>query len=206
MERAKQQLYDILKDHVPDNAVHYCLDLWMSIPFHFKVKGKRTTKLGDYRYDRRNGAHSITVNMDLNKYSFLITYIHEVAHLLTTERNGRNVPPHGSEWRVNFRELMQPVLSELVFPKDILAPLKKHMQNPKASTYADPALVSVLRDYDSQNGGLVPLSDLEEGDLFEFNNRQYQKLQLRRTRVLCLEVRSSRKYLISKLALVKGHA
>ena len=92
MERAKKQLYQILKAHVPDDAVHYCLELWTSIPFNFKVKNNRTTKLGDYRYDRRNGAHSITVNMDLNEYSFLITYIHEVAHLLTTEPN----TPHPS--------------------------------------------------------------------------------------------------------------
>lgn len=195
-----------MKGHVPENAVHYCLDLWTSIPFNFKVKGTRTTKLGDYRYDRRNGAHIITVNMDLNRFSFLITYIHEIAHLLTTERDGRDVPPHGAEWKANFSELMQPVLSELVFPGELLTVLKKHMQNPKASTYGDPALLSELRKYDDLNGELVPLSSISEGDLFEFNRRTYRKLQLRRTRVVCLEVKTSRKYLISKLALVKAQA
>ncbi|MCK5366987.1 MAG: SprT-like domain-containing protein, partial [Cyclobacteriaceae bacterium] len=109
MESAKKKLYQILQNQVPENAVHYCLDLWETIPFNFKVTRKRNSKLGDYRFDQRNGSHSISVNFDLNQYSFLITYIHELAHLLTTERFGRKSQPHGKEWKSNFRELMEPV-------------------------------------------------------------------------------------------------
>jgi SprT protein len=203
VEQAKKKLYGILVSHVPENAVHYCLDLWTSIPFHFKVARKRNTKLGDYRHDRRNASHTITINHDLNSYSFLITYIHEVAHLLTTERSRRKVSPHGTEWRANFKELMEPVLTDLIFPTDVLGPLQKHMKNPKASTYADPKLVSALRKYDRHGDDLIPLSALEEGDIFEFNQRVYKKLNLRRTRVMCQESASSRKYLISKMALVR---
>ena len=204
MGQAKKKLYQILQKHVPENAVHYCLDLWTSIPFHFKVTRKRSTKLGDYRFDHRNGSHTITVNVDLNKYSFLITYIHEVAHLLTTERHGRKSQPHGKEWKSSLKELMGPVLSDLVFPTDILIPLKKHLKNPKASTYADPVLVNALRNHDEQKTDLVLLSTLEEGDIFEFNKRMYKKISLRRTRVLCQQADSSRKYLISKMALVRN--
>ena len=203
MEQARKKLYQILVKHVPENAVHYCLDLWSAIPFHFKVTRKRSTKLGDYRFDHRNGSHSITVNFDINQYSFLITYIHEVAHLLTTERKCRKTRPHGSEWKSSFKELMEPVLTDLIFPIEILIPLKRHMKNPKASTYADSALVKILRTYDDHEKDLVPLSILDEGDIFEFDNRMYTKLNLRRTRVLCVQEDSSRKYLISKMALVK---
>ena len=204
MDQAKVKLYKILQKQVPENAVHYCLDLWSSIPFHFKVTRKRSTKLGDYRFDHRNGSHSITVNFDLNKYSFLITYIHEVAHLLTTERYGRKSQAHGKEWKTCLKELMEPVLSELIFPVEVLSPLRKHMKNPKASTYADPVLVHALRIHDEEETDLVPLSILEEGDIFEFNKRMYKKLSLRRTRVLCQQADSSRKYLISKMALVRS--
>lgn len=188
---------------MPENAVHYCLDLWTAMPFHFKVTRKRNTKLGDYRFDRRNGSHSISVNHDLNHYSFLITYIHEVAHLLTRERFGRKTQPHGKEWKSIFKELMEPVMTDLIFPDVILKPLKKHLKNPKASSYADADLVHVLRQYDEQERDLVPLSTLDEGETFEFNNCIYKKLHLRRTRVLCQHSESSRKYLISKMALVK---
>ncbi len=188
---------------MPENAVHYCLDLWTAMPFHFKVTRKRNTKLGDYRFDRRNGSHSISVNHDLNHYSFLITYIHEVAHLLTRERYSRKTQPHGKEWKSIFMELMEPVMTDLIFPVEILKPLKKHLKNPKASSYADADLVHVLRQFDEHESDLVPLSTLDEGELFEFNNSLYKKLSLRRTRVLCRHSVSSRKYLISKMALVK---
>lgn len=204
MDKAREKLYRILQRHVPENAVHYCLDLWATKPFHFKVTRKRYSKLGDYRFNPNDGSHSISVNYDLNLYSFLITYIHEVAHLLTTERNGRNVTAHGQEWKANFRELMQPVLSDLVFPKDILGPIKRHIRNPKASTYSDSNLLSVLRKYDEHPTDLVPLAHLEEGDVFEFNKRHYKKIQLRRTRVICQQAGTSRKYLISKMALVRN--
>lgn len=203
MEKSKQKLYQILVRHVPEDAVHYCLDLWGTIPFNFKVTRKRNSKLGDYRFDQRNGSHSISVNFDLNQYSFLITYIHELAHLLTTERFGRKTQPHGKEWKSNFRELMEPVMTDLIFPDEILKPLHKHMKNPKASTYADSHLVQALRQFDEHESDLVPLSILGEGDTFEFNNGMYKKLNLRRTRVLCQQADTSRKYLISKMALVR---
>ena len=203
MEVAKRKLYQIMVKHVPENAVHYCLDLWTAIPFHFKVTRKRSTKLGDYRYDPMKKSHAITVNVDLNQYSFLITYIHEIAHLLNTERHGRKVPPHGVAWKDCFKELMEPVLTDLIFPHDVLLPLLKHMKNPKASTYADSKLVMALRDYDEQKSDLIPLAELNEGDIFEFNKKMYKRLDLRRTRVLCQHADSSRKYLISKMALVR---
>lgn len=203
MEEAQQKLYKIFQRHVPDNAVHYCLDLWSALPFNFKVTRKRHSKLGDYRYNPVNKSHAITVNHDLNKYSFLITYIHEVAHLLTTERNGRKSAPHGASWQANFKELMEPVMTDLIFPDDVLAPLKNHMREPKASTYTDAKLLHALRNYDDSPSDLVPLVHLDEGDIFEFNNLMYKKIHLRRTRVLCQQSGTTRKFLISKMALVR---
>ena len=39
----------------------------------------RNTKLGDYKYDNKNG-NQITINNDLNPYATLITLTHEIAH------------------------------------------------------------------------------------------------------------------------------
>jgi len=205
VSKPKEKLYKILRQHVPENAVHYCLDLWEAKPFHFKVTRKRNSKLGDYRFNPNDGSHSVTVNHDLNRYSFLITYIHEVAHLLTKERNTLKVKAHGPEWQANFRELMEPVLSELIFPKEVLVPLYSHMCKPKASTYSDAKLLAALRKYDDhRSSDLVPLEELEEGDIFEFNSRMFTKMKPKRTRVLCQQAGTSRKYLISKLAMVRN--
>ncbi len=201
---SRPKLYQILSRHVPENSVHYCLDLWIATPFHFKVTRNRSSKLGDYRFDPHQKDHTISVNHGLNKYSFLITYVHEIAHLVTTEKHGRRAQPHGKHWKMTFIELMHPLLNDLVFPADVLEPLRRHMKNPPASSHSDLRLVNALRQYDANQDNLVPLASLEQGDIFEFNKHMYKRLDVRRTRVLCLQADTERKYLIPKLAMVRS--
>lgn len=194
-------LYSLLKNHLPSNAVHYAYDLWAEHQFNFKVTKSRTSKYGDYRYTPRTGQHTITVNGDLNIYAFLVTYLHEVAHLVTYKANPRVALPHGKEWKANFRMLMLPMLSDLVFPQDILDPLSHHMKNPKATSSADHRLSAALRKYDEQTG-LVHLGEIKLGDIFRLNKRVFKAESKRRTRIVCEEIKSGKKYLISKIALV----
>ena len=195
--------YQLLKNHLPENAVHYAYDLWVSYQFRFKVTRKRNSKYGDYRYNPIDDSHTITINGDMNPFAFLVTYTHEVAHLVTYKRFGKKVAPHGSEWKKTFREVIEPVLSNLVFPDDILEALRRHMKNPKATSSSDPHLNVCLRKYDD-NTGLVHLGEIKNGDLFKFNTRVFKKESMRRTRILCQEVKSGRKYLISQVALVEN--
>jgi hypothetical protein len=206
MTGAREKLHAILKKHVPEQAVDYCLSLWINHPFHFKVTKKRHSKLGDYKYNPVYRDHTITVNFNLNAYAFLITYIHELAHLQVTEDFGRNVKPHGRQWKTTFQKLMQPMLNELVFPENILADLRIHMSNPKASTQSDQRLVAALRTYDHPVNGMVCLRDLEEGSVFTYHGHKYRKIKIRRTRILCQHTNSGRKYLISGIALVAPHS
>jgi predicted SprT family Zn-dependent metalloprotease len=109
-----------LQRHLPPNAVDYCLDLWERNNFVFQVKNPRRSKLGDYRYVPTSGRHYISVNKDLNPYAFLITYLHEVAHLLTFRKHGRRAKPHGIQWKRNFRDITYPVMTPSVFPEALL--------------------------------------------------------------------------------------
>lgn len=202
MEGVRKKLRSILDKHVPPEAVDYCLELWIAKPFHFKVKQKRNSKLGDYKYDPAYRDHTITINHDLNAYAFLITYLHELAHLHVTEKYGRNVKPHGSHWKVIFAGLMRPVMNEKVFPEMVLTPLRRHMLNPKASTQADQNLVAALRDFDCTDDGAVCLKELGEGAFFSYHGHEYKKIKTRRTRILCQHRISGRKYLIPGIALV----
>lgn len=196
-----KNLYNLLESHLPANAVHYAYDLWAEHQFNFKVTKRRNSKYGDYRYSPRSGEHSITVNGDLNIYAFLVTYLHEVAHLVTYKTHSRVALPHGKEWKSNFRKLMLPMLSNLVFPEDILQPLAHHMKNPKATSSADHRLSAALRKYDEQTG-LVHLGEINIGAVFRLNKRIFKAESKRRTRIVCEEIKSGRKYLISKIALV----
>lgn len=198
----KNILYNLLNDHVPENAVHYAYDLWATHQFSFKVTKKRNSKYGDYRYDPKTGIHKISVNGDLNKFAFLVTFLHEVAHLVTCKVSGRRVDPHGKEWKRNFQLLMLPMLNNLVFPDDILGVLKPHMENPKATSSADHRLSACLRKYDEEKG-LVHLGEISPGTIFKLNTRIFKKETKRRTRILCEEIKSGKKYLISQIALVE---
>ncbi len=200
---SKNKFYEILPNYIPENAVHYCFDLWVAHPFHFRITKKRQTKLGDYRYDPVRKEHTISVNYNLNQYNFLITYLHEFAHLLTTEKYGRRVDPHGKEWKNAFKETISPVLNSLVFPDELLLVLQKHMSNPKASSQSDPRLVKALRKYDTNYEDQLLLEDIDHGEEFLFKGNTFKKLESRRTRVVCHHLSSGRKYLIPKIAKVE---
>ncbi|MCH6236654.1 SprT-like domain-containing protein [Cognataquiflexum rubidum] len=199
-----QAFLKAFQKHVPLPAAEYCWNLWKELPFNFYITRTRQTKLGDFRYRRDQKIQTITINHDLNPYQFLITYVHEVAHFRAFEKYGLNIKPHGPEWKIAFRNLMTPLLSDQVFPKDVLIPLKRHFINPKASSGSDLFLSKAVKKYDGQKtDGVALLVDLIPGEIFELKGRAFKKEAIRRTRVLCQEVDTGRKYLISAHAEVK---
>jgi SprT protein len=192
----------VFERFVPEAAVSYCEKLWDYFGFEFKIKKSRQTKLGDYRYDPRSKKSTITINNDLNQYSFLVTYLHEVAHLYTFEKHGRKAAPHGKEWKMSFKKIAEQVLNERVFPSEILLALQNYFKDPKAASCSDPVLYNILRKYDGSSD-FIPLSKVAVGSSFEFNGKSYRKLEKKRTRSVCLALESGRKYLISEIAQVK---
>src|ERR1700749_1077248 len=94
-EAPLQQLRSYLPDDCFDEVVYYLQ--------HYKVQltitRERKTVLGDYRHSHDDKNHRISVNGNLNKYSFLITLLHELAHLFTYERFGHRIQAHGTEWK-----------------------------------------------------------------------------------------------------------
>ena len=191
----------VFERFVPPKAVAYCVKLYDHLDFEFKVKRARKTKLGDYRFTREDKKHTITVNNDLNKFAFLVTYLHEVAHLITFNEFKGRVDPHGNEWKENFKKIASPMLTEDIFEKPVLVSLKSYFKNPKASSCSDPVLYQVLKKYDPPSDKLF-LKELEKGDLFTFNEKTYKVEGKRRTRIEALHINTNRLYLISQLAEV----
>lgn len=200
-----KKMREVLEQKVPTEAVEYCFRLWEENPFSFTVARTRSSCFGNYIF--RNNTHKITVNNDLNPYAFLLTYIHEVAHLHTQLQKGANkrrkILPHGIEWKTNFQKLMQPVLTSSIYPEKILKPLTEYMSNPAASSVGYAPLQEALRSFDEKQEEGVALSQLPDNQWFEFRGAIFQKLELRRTRVLCVEKKSKRRYTISAVARVK---
>ncbi|WP_461127510.1 SprT-like domain-containing protein [Spirosoma aerophilum] len=160
----------------------------------------RRTRLGDFRVLPQNQMQ-ITVNENLNLYAFLITYIHEVAHAAVSQQYKRRVQPHGKAWQTAFQKLMQPLLTEAVFPISILEPLRHYMAKPAATTYANPALMMALREIDAAGeskigSSKVLLRHIAEGQVFDLAKKTFIRGTLRRTRIVCKEVSTGKSYAI----------
>jgi SprT protein len=198
----EEKVYLTLQKHTPPTSLDYCFALWRSSPFELRITRTRQSKVGDFTSRRSIRHPRITLNHDLNPYLFLVTYIHEVAHLYVHLKHGDRVDPHGDEWKTAFKHLMSPILKNSVFPEEILHVLTPHMVNPKASSFADAELTRVLRSFDKNADQYMALSDIPEGSIFHFQGRYFKKGKLKRTRVLCHEVKSKRRYLVPAEVLV----
>ncbi|MBL7850621.1 MAG: transcription elongation protein SprT [Cyclobacteriaceae bacterium] len=190
------EIASLLRRHIPDLAVSYCLQLWEETPFLFKIRASRSTKLGDFSC-RPGRPPRITINADSPPFLFLITYIHEVAHLRVHNRFGWSTLPHGKEWKASFRELCSPLFQLGVFPPPLAEALASHLHRPTASSLTDAHLTRALRQYDPRSAEALLLSDLPMGSRFQIRGRWFQKGELKRKRVLCRDLTNRRHYLIS---------
>ncbi len=197
----------ILIEYIPEPSVDRIADWILQLNFNLKITENRASKLGDYRPPIRKSRHLITINHNLNKYAFLITLVHEIAHLTTFEKykNERyRVLPHGQEWKNEYKHLMHYFLSRNVFPEDVKGALDSYMRNPAASSCADENLLRILRKYDNKVSAMTHLEELQEGATFlHGKNRLFVKGEKVKKRFKCIERGTNRLYLFSPLAEIK---
>lgn len=192
----------ILAKYLPDNTVDVIVQWIYHYDFKLKIKKSRASKYGDYRPPLKGGNHQITINHDMNKYAFLITLVHEVAHLTNWNKHKNRVKPHGEEWKNEFKILMQPFIREEVFPPDVLSALTQYMRDPAASSCSDPHLMRVLKQYDVRLNTIL-LEELPFNTIFMYSRgRYFVKGEKIRTRFKCVELKTKREYLFSPLAEV----
>lgn len=188
------------QNFIPQKAIPFIQFLIDEHNFTLKIVNQRQTKHGDFR-QLPNGKFQITVNNNLNKYQFLLTLVHEIAHHVTHQKFGR-VQPHGKEWKTVFQHIMFPFLNPDIYPKEILPYLAKYLKNPKASTDADVNLSLVLRGNVAETGKIF-IFDIPFGKIFEFKNTFYKKGNKRRTRFECLNMSNNKVYLFNQNVEVK---
>jgi len=192
-----------LSKYMPAEAAPIISEWINDTKCRFKVTRSRSSKLGDYRSPFKNEPHQITINHDLNPYSFLITTVHEFAHLKTWDLYKNKVKPHGLEWKKSFKALMDGFIRLEIFPHDIRLALIQYMNNPAASSCTDLQLYRTLKKYDSQDKGLITIDTLADLSYFKMpNGRLFQKQEKLRKRYKCLEVSSNRIYLFHPIAEV----
>ncbi len=193
---------EVLLKYIPEHAVPPCFELIKTNNVHLKIVNERVTRHGDYRR-HPDGFHQITVNASLNKYRFLITLIHEIAHLVAFEKYGRNIKPHGDEWKLTFQRLMVPFIRPEIFPSQLLPLLARHFRNPKASSDTDATLSLALKQFDPVNDKNY-IFEIPYGSVFRIHNGKiFKKIALRTKRYECIEISSGRIYLFNPNAEVE---
>ena len=205
MSNIKEKYKAVLINYIPPQAVDIIAEWILQFDFDLRITKERATKLGDYRNAYDGDRHKISVNHSLNHYAFLITLVHEIAHLVTYEKFKHRVKPHGAEWKNEFKKLMQFFFFENLFPADIHNALIKYMNNPAASSCSDTHLQRVLKAYDNPaENDLVLLESLPMHSQFSYNeDRIFIKGEQLRKRIKCKEIGTKREYLFSPLTEVK---
>ncbi|MFV8362227.1 SprT-like domain-containing protein [Flavobacterium sp. ZT3P35] len=195
-------MIETLAKFLPDHAVKPAFELIVAHGVHLKIVNERATRHGDYRKGL-SGKHEITVNGSLNKYRFLMTLIHEIAHLVAFEKYGRNIKPHGHEWKHTFQQLMVPYIRPEIYPNHLLPLLARHFRNPSATSDTDTTLALALKQYDNQNDKNY-VFEIPYGSVFRIKNGKiFKKIAVRTKRFECLEMSSGKTYLFNPNAEVE---
>jgi SprT protein len=187
-----------LQDYLPPATYEPVLNYLRQYKVHLTVARERKSILGDYRHRTHHTNHRISVNGNLNKYSFLITLLHELAHLLTFEQFGNNVMAHGREWKMIYGQLLDQFLKHHIFPAEIEKELLISLRNPAASSCAEDDLLRVLRKYDTAGSKFQLVEEVMPDAMFRTNDgRVFQKGKKLRKRYQCKEVSTGKIYLFS---------
>ncbi len=172
----------------------------------FKISRNRNSKFGDYRSPYGGKGHRISVNYDLNPYAFLVTTVHEFAHLHTWNEHKQTAKPHGTEWKNNFKKMMQPFFEKEIFPADVKKAIVNYLNNPAASSCSDLNLYRSLRKYDppKESEAILTVEKVPLKALFKLKDgRIFRKDEKLRKRFKCTEVATRRVYLFSPVAEVE---
>ena len=194
-----------LANYLPEGAFEPVVQLIHQYKVHLTVTRARKSVLGDYRHPFMGSNHKITVNGNLNPYEFLITLLHELAHLLCFEQHRNRVEAHGKEWKNIYGNLLGAFIALDIFPSDITKSLKKTLLNPAATANGETALLLVLRRYDKiKKQGHAFIADIPIGTIFEsLNGRIFKRGAKRRIRIECTELSTGNIYSFSALTEVK---
>jgi SprT protein len=195
---------NLLANFLPPNTFSMVAPYFQTHTIHLNLTRERKTVLGDYRNPVKDTPyHRISVNINLNPYSFLITLLHELAHLLTYVHFHNSVPPHGKEWKTQFRHVLIPFIGKKIFPQDVEKALIAYIQNPAASTCSDQRLYKALWRYDEAKPNHILVDDLEVGHWFEHEEHIFEKIEELKTRSKCLCLSNGKKYFFQGIIEVK---
>ena len=189
----------LLQEYLPEGVAPAIWNRVEKDNVRFRIAKPRKTKLGDYRPPYGKFGHRISVNADLNEFSFLITVLHEFAHLETWKQYKNSIKPHGKEWKSAFKEILRPYLTKDIFPEEIKSALHQYLINPAASSCVDLSLMRALASYD--DSPQIFVEQLLQGARFKLaNGLVFERGEKLRKRYRCKCLTNGKWYFVSATA------
>lgn len=190
--------FNSLQKHIPQNSLHFVEGWLEKESVHIKIKSARRTKLGDYRFDKNNQIHHISVDGTLNFAAFFFVLTHEIAHLKVKNLYPTGIKSHGQEWKHVFGEMLRESIN--AYGEELQPHILKHALNPKAAVGADRNLHRVLFLANVCPNKMV--ENVKERQRFRIGKRIFERGQKRKIRYICKETRTGKLYLVSGQAIV----
>ena len=151
-------------------ATSRLVELYSSVPdLVLKVVKPRKTKYGDCMVNSEGTI--ITINDGMTPRQTFITMVHELAHHFQFTNYIHKVSPHGPEWKMEYKKLMNNFIGVGLLDADFEETIKNHMINPAASSCRDVSLQK------SMNPGTKYVSDLVGGDRFLYKFLVYEIME-----------------------------
>ena len=186
----------------PQKAHGLTRQLFDEYHFLFRITAPRKSRLGSFKGARLAGRPVIQVNADLGPYTFLLVFLHEVAHLVVMKQYGRKAKPHGDEWKNAYRRLVQPYFEQQVFPDALALELRRYFLKTPATFHRDARLINTLAVLEG-GAAIVTVGDVPMNSTFTLvSGRQFVKLEKLRTRYKCYCPKTRKYYLVPRSAQV----
>ena len=194
--------FEILAKYLPASSHEYIQQLLTGENLLIRITRQRKTRFGSFTARRNSNYKAINISGQQNQWAFLITFIHEFAHLRVWKTYGHKVKGHGREWKDTYYQLATPLLLSNTFPEDINEALKKYFTGKKISDSTETNLMRILKKYDSAGQEVIYIENIPVGHYFTYGNHQFQKIEKLRTRYKCKDVKTGRMFVFTALVEV----
>ncbi len=185
---------------ISDHALLYFSQLLENKTVVIRQVNVRKSKYGDFRYFRNKPTPVITVNKQMSSDALTFILAHEISHFLVYSQFGRISEPHGQQWKNVFSKILVSLVQMSCFSKECQDELCKFSRTPRATVSRGSELFNQLFPSDELSAGMLSLESLTNGELFQIPGHLnvFKKGALRRTRYVCLCMKTRKQYLFSR--------
>ncbi len=185
---------------------HFIVNICSQYPnLTLKIVKPRKTHYGKMQYNKHTNKFTITINNNLKDHLFLYIFLHELAHVQVVSKIKHRIKPHGLEWRYFFFDNLYLAIKENIFPPDISLKIEDVFL--KKLIYSQQRDFIIFRSLCELNNIHVEyLKDLTIGDIFTLENdhtKKFKVLEKKRTRYICVNIHSQKKYIASVYLKIK---